>query len=241
MAWNARNSQNLQVFRGSRPKLDVFTKNFAADSDCCPSGAAVGYDKLARRVRFDNGLNHLNPIGGNEKYRLPGGDGLTGTQAEILAHINAHGVGAQISVIAIPTFAILTAVGIHIAADEPGLTFNLRTRNGLELPESDVIRINTNGDACGPVRTRAVGSLQGFGQMGSAEQVDLFAIGRFRTGGPIGGSHDGHVHEVEFNYFAMESDEIIVEVAAMPSSGIVTGAFDLSVAVNYEFVHRAEI
>lgn len=222
MAWNDKAANNLQVFRGSKPKPDVFAKAMMDDAGCCPDGATVSYDKLAKRTRFDNGLNHLNPLGGNEKYAVPCGSGFTTDAAAIISHINEFGVGAQISVIAIPTFAFLTGVGIHIEAEEEGLTFNLITRNGLVLPADVIHQVTTSGAACTPERVLAAGAYEGFGALGDAMMIDI--LGRSALG-----------------EFSLESDELILEVATMPASGTVTGAFKVVVAASYEVIHRAEV
>ena len=222
---------NLQVFRGSRPRLDVFAKN--SGTGCCGTGAQVEYDKLAERVRFDNALAHSNPTGANDKFAFPQGDGFAYNSAEIIEHINTHGVGATISVLVIPTYAFVTGVGVHIAAEEPGLTFNLVTRNGLVLPgtggggedpaRGEVIEVTaTDGaEGCAITRTQNEGSFEGFGALGNARFIDLF--GRYGQG-----------------EFSLEADEIILEVATLPASGVVTGAFELEVSVSYDVIHRAE-
>ena len=227
MARQPKAETNLQVFRGSRPRLDVFAKN--AGTGCCGTGAQVEYDKLAERVRFDNALAHSNPTGANDKFAFPQGDGFAYNSAEIIEHINTHGVGATISVLVIPTYAFVTGVGVHIAAEEPGLTFNLITRNGLGLPgagNGEAIEVIATDGAEGCEITRTLGSsegnpLEGFGALGNARFIDIF--GRYGQG-----------------EFSLEADEIILEVATLPASGVVTGAFELEVSVSYDVIHRAE-
>ena len=222
MARATKSEDNIQVFRGSRPKPDVFAAN--AGSGCCGTGVDLLYDKLGDRVRFDNGLKHLSPPGGVERYRFPAGDGFSSHKAEIIAHINAVGVGATISVIAIPTYAFLTGVGVHIAAEEDGLTFDLITRNGLLLPDTTPIIVTATADPdapCGVTRTQGVSDFTGFGALGADDLfIDLFA----RSG-------DGT--------FALEADEIILRVASMPADPVV-GLFDLTISASYDVIHRAE-
>lgn len=234
MARTPKSEDNIQVFRGGFPKADVFALN--AGSGCCPGGATLDYDKLPNRVRFDNGLNHMDPLGGSEKVQLPqAGDGFANYERDVIEHINAVGVGAQVSVIAIPTYAFLTGVGVRIEASEPGLTFNLVTRNGLVLPAQHY-RVTATGEDCAVTRTLEVGDvadpdaeppvvgddfLTGFGDLGTAAFIDIFA----RSG-------DGS--------FSLEADEIIVEVATMPAPGTpVTGAFRIEVSAAYEVINRA--
>ena len=226
MARVPKDELNLQVFRGSRPRLDVFAKN--AGTGCCGTGAQVEYDKLAERVRFDNALAHSNPTGANDKFAFPQGDGFAYNSAEIIEHINTNGVGATISVLVIPTYAFVTGVGVHIAAEEPGLTFNLITRNGLALPgvtNGGAIEVIATDGAEGCEITRTLGSSEspfsGFGALGNARFIDIF-----------GRSGEGE--------FSLEADEIILEVATLPASGVVTGAFELEVSVSYDVIHRAE-
>lgn len=222
MTWNNKAANNLQVFRGSKPRVDIYTQDLMKGAGCCPDNVTVEYDKLARRVRFDNGLSHLNPTGGNEKFQLPLGDGFSMSRDEIIAHINNVGVGATVSVIAIPTFAFVTGVGIHVEAEEEGLTFNLKTRNGLVLPADVIHQVETSGEACAPERTLAAGSYEGFGAMGENLYVDIF--GRSALG-----------------EFSLESDEIIVEVASMPASGTVIGNFGIRISASYDIIDRAEV
>lgn len=242
MARAEKSADNIQVFRGSRPKADVFTAN--AGIGCCGS-VDFSYDKLGDRVRFDNGLKHLSPSGGVERYRFPAGNGFSDDKAAIIAHINAIGVGAEISVIAIPTYAFVTGVGVHIAAEEDGLTFDLVTRNGLVLPRAVTYTATGGGEdpivieeVAGPIFkvtvtageggcnvTRVpttVDAFEGFGALGANDLfADLFA-------------RNGH------GSFALEADELILRVASMPASGIVNGTFDLTVSASYDVIHRAE-
>lgn len=222
MARTAKSANNIQVFRGSKGKPDVFTENSGAG--CCGTGLDTAYDKLGERTRFDNALAHSNPTGANDKYMFPGGNGFSGEKSAILAHINDIGVGATISVLAIPTYSFVTGVGVHIAAEELGLTFDLITRNGLVIPDAaSPIEVATAPGltGCEVVRTQTVGDFVGFGALGNNLFIDIF--GRDGTGS-----------------FSLEADELILRVATMPASGIVLGEFDITVSVSYDVIHRAE-
>lgn len=220
---------NIQVFRGSLPKMDVFAAN--AGDGCCPSGLQQSYDKLGERTRFDNALAHSNPIGANDKYFFPTGAGFDADKADIITHINEHGVGATVSVLAIPTYAFVTGVGIHVAGEEDGLTFNLITRNGLALPSDAVYMVEAAVDEnndCAMTRTlvdldgeESIDPFEGFGELNDNLFVDIFA--RSCCG-----------------EFSLEADELILEVASMPAGGIVNGDFAIEVAVSYQVIHRAE-
>lgn len=234
MARAPKNANNIQVFRGSRPKADVFTSN--ASVGCCGT-VDFDYDKLGDRVRFDNGLKHVNPTGGVDRYRFPSGNGFADDRAAILAHINAVGVGAEISLLAIPTFAFLTGWGIHVESEEEGLTFDVRTRNGLVLPSATAILVTTEADpdsACGVSRNEdAAPALTEDGEDGP---LILEGIGAMLAGTVA----LDYFYAAAPGSFSLEADEIILRVATMPVSGKVNGTFDLTVSASYNVIHRAE-
>ncbi|KMQ97344.1 hypothetical protein RF55_2317 [Lasius niger] len=160
--------------------------------------------------------------GGKEEYVVPvGSPGFASTEESIVSWINGNGVGATISVIAIPTYAFVTGVAVHIDAEEAGLTFNLKTRNGLALPSAKTIQVTATGSACDITRTQDDGSFDGFGALSGAAFIDIF-----------GRDGDGE--------FSLEADEIMLEVATMPTSGTVSGSFNITVSAAYEVIHRAE-
>jgi hypothetical protein len=229
MTRETKDEANLQVFRGSFPKPDVFAKN-AGDGCCGPEANLQAYDKLADRVHFDNSLAHSNPLGANDKFRIPGGDGFSTDRQAIIDHINANGVGAQISVLVIPTFAFLKRVAIKVAAEETGLTFTLKTRNGLALPEgaSSIVAITAAETGCAVVRTETVD-----GSPGDQSQVTGF--------GALGTDIARYIFiSSALGEFALEADELILEVAAMPAGGVVVGTFDIDIAASYEVVRRCD-
>ena len=228
MARTPKSANNIQVFRGSLPPADVFAQN--AGAECCGGGTTVEHDKLGARTRFSNALAHSNPLGANDKYQLPYGPGFAGDKTRIVNHINAIGVGATISVLAIPTYAFVTGVAVHIAAEEPGLTFNLITRNGLELPLTQVLTVEAavGTAACEVERTLidnsgedAAEAFEGFGALDGNLFIDIFG-------------RDGQ------GEFSLEADELILQVATMPAGGVINGTFDITVSVSYEVIHRAE-
>lgn len=225
MAIAAKSANNMQVFRGSKPAADVFAQN--AGAGCCDSGTVVIHDKLAPVVHFDNALAHLNPAGANDKFRL------NRLVQGVVDHINAIGVGAQISVLAIPTGAIMRAVAVRVDGEETGLTFELTTRNGLVLPtvaDDAVIDITATAGAaaCDPATRVATPSesltpWEGIGPLLTATQVDK--LGLYNSVNPAS--------------YSLEADELILEVTAMPASGIVNGDFDITVAAVYDIALRA--
>jgi len=219
MAFNPKGAKELQVFRGSKPKADVFARTAG---DCCGPAASAEYDKLDCRVRFDNALSHLNPTGGNERFHFQKQRFPVETKESQIKWLNDNGVGAQLAVIAIPTFAFVTDVSVVVLASEPGLTFKLKTRNGLALPAVDKIKVDVAGGSCCPTRTQGAADFASWGDLptGVTEQ---YLFGR-----------DGQ------GEFSLESDELIVEVVTMPTSGVIAGTFDFIVGVSYDVVNRAE-
>lgn len=216
---------NLQVFRGSKTPLSPYLKN--ASIGCCDS-VGVSFDKLNDVVRFDNALSHLNPTGGNEKFAFPHGSpsgAFETARNDIIEHINANGVGATISIMAIPNYAFVTGLALHIYAEEPGITFNVKTRNGLKLPTDVVKVVKTNvTQGCDMQRSVTDGTAQSFNGVGALESNYFIDI--------IGRSGNGE--------FALEADEIMLEVATMPVGGKIEGKFGFDVAVSYDVVARAE-
>ncbi|MCM1516218.1 MAG: hypothetical protein NC080_07410 [Paraprevotella sp.] len=224
----AKYDGHLQVFRGSRLPLGVYAKH--ANIGCCGSVVGVAHDRLADIVHGPNSHAHLKPCGFNDKYMFPigpVGGALERDKDDIVAYINEVGVGAKIGVLCIPNFARVTDIGVRIEAEEPGVTFNLVTRNGLALPQADIKVITTaaNVDApCELVRNAAAGnaaSFTNFGAMGDNAFIDIFGSDGLGT-------------------FALEADEIMLEVASMPTNKRVNGTFRLVVAVNYRVCDRAE-
>lgn len=258
MARNAKLSPGLQVFRGSRPRQDVFAAN--ASTGCCGTAAAADYDKLAERTRFDNALAHSNPTGANDKFSFPFGDGFADTRNNIVNFINEHGVGAKFSVLTIPTYAFVTGVGIHIEAEEPGLTFDLVTRNGLVLPGAGAATtIPVTGAVPGTAGGDAVvGSNPGNTVLPPAGQVLVVTsevagnceITRTATAGTAAsflgfGALNGNAAIDIFGrdgngQFSLEADEIALRVATMPAATPVVGSFKLTISVSYDIINRAE-
>lgn len=219
----------LQVFRGSKQPLGVFAKH--AGSGCCGTSFSVGFDRLADVVHGPNSHTHLNPVSYNDKYMVPMGPvggTLENDRDEIVSFINAVGVGAKIGIICIPNFAFVTDISVRIEAEEPGLTFNLKTRNGLALPSKKVITVKTTrseDNVCVLERdatdSTAANAFNGFGKMDDNVFIDIF-----------GRDGDG--------VFTAEADEIMLEVASMPVGKKVVGNFRVIVAVNYSICDRAE-
>lgn len=226
MARQPKSATNLQVFLGSKPQPDVFMQN--AGLGCCDV-TPFNYDKLGERVRFDNALAHLNPTGANDKWEFR--YGREQETKDIVAHINEHGVGASISVLVIPTYAFVKAVGIHVYGSEPGLTFNLTTRNGLDLTSGTAIEVSAKGTGaeCEIERVKTDTTAAAAGQLIGTLAADELFTDTFIL-----------LDETTMGAFSLEADEIQLTVASMPASGKVNGDFGIKIAVNYGIVNRAE-
>ena len=228
MAITPKSADNMQVFRGAKPAADVFAQNPGAG--CCDNGTVVIHDKLAPVVHFDNALAHLNPAGANDKFRL------TRMVPGVVDHINAIGVGAQISVLAIPTGAIMRAVAVRTDGEDVGLTFELKTRNGLVLPAAaaggavlDVL-VDAGVAACDPVARTVTANAglvgvvwEGLGVLGAHLQVDK--VGLYPASALLA--------------YSLEADELMLEVTAMPAGGLINGDLDITVAAVYDIALRA--
>lgn len=226
MARTAKAADNLQVFRGSFSKPDVFSLN-AGDGCCGPAAALNEFDRLGDRVHFDNALAHSNPTGANDKYRFPDGNGFNSLRAEIIAFINANGVGASISVLLVPTFAFVTGLVIKTIAEEAGLTFNVVSRNGLVLPDdNERTVVITAGTDCNVVRTQDIRDGAEPSIYTGVGALAVGALAEYRIG--------------RGNEFSLEADEIILQVATMPAGGVVVGTFDLELAVSYDVIKRCD-
>lgn len=226
MARNPKADTNIQLFRGSRTRLGVVKDMLG--SDCCGENAIdLAHDKLADRVHFSNGLAHSNPTQANDKWAFPG-TGLDFNDREVIDHINRVGVGAQISVLVIPTYAFLNKLSVAVLNSEPGLTFTLKTRNGLVLTPDRSISVSVEaGDGdCEVTRVQGTTAITApFGAL-TDDELQHYRFGVYDEG-----------------KFSLEAEEIIVEVVTMPTlnDGKVIGDFNFQVAVNYEVVQRAEI
>ena len=249
---------HLQVFRGSKLPLGVFAKH--AGVGCCGNTMGVTYDRLADVVHGPNSHAHLNPTSFNDKYLFPigpVGGTLERDQEDIVSYINEVGVGAKIGVLCIPTYAFVNTIGIRIEAEEPGLTFNLLTRNGLALPSKRIYKVETapvDGAPCEMARTLTetggnatvsgnaqVDTTTGKGTIDGVATDNSGDMSVFKNFGALGNNvmidilgRDGE------GCFALESDEIMLEVASMPVSKRVVGNFRIVVAVNYSICDRAE-
>lgn len=259
----------LQVFRGSKQPLGVFAKH--AGSGCCGTSFSVGFDRLADVVHGPNSHTHLNPVSYNDKYMVPMGPvggTLENDRDEIVSFINAVGVGAKIGIICIPNFAFVTDISVRIEAEEPGLTFNLKTRNGLALPSKKVITVKTTrseDNVCVLERDATEKSAVVTGNLISGEVTGNLTSNTAVTGtvtdttisGKVTpdstaanafngfGKMDDNVFIDIFGrdgdgVFTAEADEIMLEVASMPVSKKVVGNFRVVVAVNYSICDRAE-
>lgn len=212
MPRNAKDPKALQLFRGG---LNDIQKNPWVQNlglGCCDPSPKVDVDRLNPTINPENALVHSRPFGNRIHWRFSEHDDTT--RANIVNHINTNGVGAQLEILVIPTFAFWHSLHVVTLAEETGLTFRLRTRNGTALPNSQQIKVSEtdSGAGCGDVaRVQAAADPNSIGALGGATRVhNIFVDGN-------GGQ------------FALEADVVILEVTALPASGKVDGFFDLLV------------
>jgi hypothetical protein len=219
MARNAMGPSTLQLFRGGLNDLNLWAKHLGG---ACCDGPTVVVDRLNPTINPENANVHTAPFGNRDNWRF--GDHDDSRRDAIIRHINAHGVGAQLEVLVIPTFSLLYTVQVVVMAEEAGLTFSLATRNGTALPAGQLIQVAETDSAvsCGEVsRVQTEGSFAGFGQLGGASRVHVLGVSG------IGGE------------FALEADALILQVDSMPVGGV-KGYFDVLVHIDYIAPGRSE-
>lgn len=222
MARIAMGAKAIQVFKGALNALNVNPWLQNIGGECCDPAVSVAQDRLNPTVNPENALVHTRPFGNRDWWQFTA---LNDTRrAEVVKSINTHGVGAQIELMVIPTFSLLHTVQVVTLAEEAGLTFTLKTRNGTVLPAGQLIKVSETDAAagCGEVgRVQAAGAWTGIGPLATAHRVHTLGVS------DKGGE------------FALEADVLILEVTALPAGGVV-GSFDLLVHANYIAPGRSE-
>lgn len=220
MARVSMDAKALQLFRGGLNKLSLWAQHIGGM--CCDPVPAVTMDRLNPTINPENALVHTRPFGNRDYWKFSDADDTA--RANIVQHINTQGVGAQLEIIVIPTFSLLYSVQVVALAEEAGLTFELKTRNGTVLPAGQLIQVSETdgGMGCGEVaRVQAAGAYTGLGALAGAHRVHTLGVSG------IGGE------------FALEADVLILEVTGLPAGGV-KGYFDLLVHANYIAPGRSE-
>jgi len=220
MARVAKNAKAMQIFRGGLNKLSVWAKHIGGD--CCDPKPDYSIDRLNPTINPENALVHTRPFGNRDYMQF--GEFADSVRKEMVDWINTNGVGAQLELLVIPTFSLLSTVEFTVLAEEAGFTYDLKTRNGTVLPAGQLIKVSeTEGGAgCGEVaRVQAAGGYTGLGALGGATRV--MNLGVSATGGE----------------FALEADVLILEVTALPAAGL-KGLFDFRANINYVAPGRSE-
>lgn len=220
MARVSMGAKALQLFRGGLNKLSLWAGHIGGA--CCDPAVTPKIDRLNPTINPENANIHTNPFGHRDYWHF--GTLLDSLREQIVRHINAEGVGAQLEVMVLPTFSLLNAVRVDVLAEETGLTFKLKTRNGTVLPTGQLIKVEETegGDGCGEVsRVQSAGAYTDIGALGGATRV--YNMGVSGRGGE----------------FALEADVLILEVTALPAGGVV-GYFDLQVHATYTAPGRSE-
>jgi hypothetical protein len=222
MARIAKSPKAVQLFRGG---LNDISKNPWVQNlggDCCNPAIAVDQDRLNPTINPENANIHTRPLGNRDYWRYS--DGNDTLRRQIVQHINTAGVGAQLEILVIPTFALVTSIQVVTLAEESGLVFKLKTRNGTVIPVGQKIKVSEtdSGDGCGAVaREQAVADKDDLGPLAGASRVHNLFVS------DIGGE------------FALEADALILEVKSLPATAV-TGSFDIMVHLTYIAPGRSE-
>ena len=225
MARNQMGAKAIQLFRGGYNKLPLFAQFLG--QGCCGLDVKPVIDRLPCTQNWENANIHTSPLGGRDTWQF---SLLNDTEkADVVAAINQGGVGTQLEILLIPTFAFLQNLRVAVLSAEPGLTFVVKTRNGTELPQGNRFEVTEAWDGeCGcPVRAKT--------------DTDWIA-GEGQTIGDLG---DGVVKKYSYaqdtagGRFALEADVVILEVASMPAGGV-AGLFDILADLSYTSNGRSE-
>lgn len=211
MARVAKSSKAHQSFRGGLNDLSKNPWLQNIGNGCCEVAPAIDQDRLNPTINPENALVHSRPFGNRLHWRFSELDDTT--RRQIAAHINTHGVGAQLEIIVIPTFAFVHSIHTVTLAEEAGLVFELKTRNGTLIPSDQLIKVSEtdSGDGCGEVaRVKAAADKASIGPLAGASRVHNFFVAG------DGGS------------FALEADVLILEVKSVPADSVI-GSFDILV------------
>jgi hypothetical protein len=221
MARVAKSAKAYQVFRGGLNDLSKTPWIQNLGNGCCEVAPVIDQDRLNPTINPENSLVHTRPYGNRDYWQFS--EMSDSDRARVVKHLNDNGVGAQLEVLVLPTFSLLSTVAIVTFAEEAGLVFEIKTRNGTVLPSGQLIKVlETEGADCsGVVRVKSAADPADIGPLEGATRVhNLFVSGKLGE-------------------FALDADVLILEVLSMPAGGI-AGAFDLRVHANYVAPGRSE-
>lgn len=222
MARVAKSDKAKQLFKGGLNDLSKNPWLQQIGNGCCEVAPAIDQDRLNPTINPENALVHTRPFGNRDYWQFSEHDDTT--RRQVVALINEVGVGAQLEVIVLPTFSLLYSVQVVAMAEEAGLVFELKTRNGTVIPDGQTIKVSETDAANGCGEVARV--------QGSADPADL---------GPLEGA--SRVHNLfvsgQGGEFALEADVLILEVVSMPTEPV-KGFFDLRVHANYVAPGRSE-
>lgn len=221
MARVAMGAKALQVFAGGLNRLSVWAKHL--NDGCCGPDVTPKIDRLNPTINPENALVHTSPYGHRDFWEFA--NGKVTDREDIIKTINTEGIGAQIELMVIPTFTLLTSVHVAVLAAEPGLAFKLVTRNGTVLPSDQLIKVTETdgGTTCGEVER----------VQGAADLANIpMTLGAATREHHIGVAGNG-------GNFALEADVLILEVISVPADPVV-GFFNVHVHANYIAPGRSE-
>lgn len=218
---------HFQAFRGGLKKLGQRTKALLRGT-CCTEDMKIQIDRLPPRMRFDNGLAHENPNGANQKWIFQHDPDKT----EIAKHFTNYGTDATVGVIAPPSYALITHIAVSVGDLPHNMTFTLGSRFGaLNGATGTLHRIITSGASCSP--DRDYDSFDGQSVTGYIFDEPAKANGELRK---------DFIFVLDKPVFMAQADEITISPNQVPSGVKISETdFDVTVAVNYDFVIRSEV
>lgn len=216
MAFNPKPAGALQFGKGGLPKPDPYAATLF--SGCCAQGA-IDVDTLVNPLGADNGLSHTTPTGCRD-FGTFGSREQSSDNDAIVDYINATGVGAIVYLLRLPSFAQITSFAASVYALDAGLTLQIVGRNGLPLP-TDGKKIVVPTEGCRQKdfveSAAALSALDAITAGAATSESEHYVF--------VGGS----VATLSGN-----SNDIGIQVVAMPTSGKLTAFNLLELSVSYD-------
>lgn len=222
---NPLTADNYQAFRGGYNRLSGQVEAELRGS-CCEPEVIARKDRLPARMHFENALAHENPNGANQKWDFQ----KYAYKSEVIRHLNDHLAGAKVGVMALPTYALVTAFGISVGTLPEGFSFKLTSRNGtLDNVTGTLYKVSLTGELCSPNRA-----------LDTTANQDLASM---VIPAPTGTDHvrTDYVFVPDKPIFLAQADEVTLAVETVATAGSVSQAeFDFVIGANYDVVIRAE-
>jgi hypothetical protein len=110
MARVAKSAKAYQVFRGGLNDLSKNPWIQNLGNGCCEVAPVIDQDRLNPTINPENSLVHTRPYGNRDYWQFS--EMSDSDRARVVKHLNDNGVGAQLEVLVLPTFSLLSTVAI---------------------------------------------------------------------------------------------------------------------------------